>query len=457
MNKIISAFILIVIIGAAAMSGILSQESRPNTQGPAAITKCVDFDPPSTSEKISFGGASYGLIKKDAQIKEDFKFAEMKKIGEIDGRGLYNMGASNYFGESISADVVFLLKNTTLASPYIFDIYIKDGIPIPDVIKNCKSTGGELTLVIDDPEAFPPYAFNKTDIKNLSDDTIAPAFVYNSNKTTTEFVNSLSGVKNIGSLYVASKNKDFPIMAHLGTAYLIDDSFAYEYLPSDNPIDIKKTTKKSIQLKKIVFVTTPTYSWFTPSCKPAIYLYPEKRENVNVAIKTKGRFTLTIPSYPASGWNVVANPDGRIEYKDSLYPYLYYESEIPTAYVARPEKGFVVKFDQLPAFFDNILVNLGLNKKEAAEFKEYWEKVLPKSAYYFIGVMDEEDINSLEPLSINPAPETLIRVRLYFEAQDAPIKVAGPVITSKKRIGFTAVEWGGMIKLEKDSSFTCSQ
>jgi len=436
MNNIITTVLVIIIIGAAALSGILSQDQKPKNQGDiVATSQCLDFDPPSGTDKISFGGESYGLIKKDAQVKEDAKFRKMEKIGEVDGKGLYIMRSPNYFGRQIGWDVVFLLKNTTIASPYVFDIYIKDGATIPDAIKDCEPTGGDLTLVVDDKTVFPPPAFNKTEIKNLSDEALAPAFVYNSNETTQAFVNGLAEVKTVGSLFVASKNKDFTVMEHFGTAYLMDGGDAYEYLPSDVPIDLSKTTKKSLQLKKIIFVRTPTYSWWTPACKPAIYLYPEKKENVRVEIKTKGRFTLTIPEYPAAGWNVVANPDGRIEYENGIYPYLYYESEIPTADVPRPEKGYVVEFKNIPNLFNNILPRLGLSTQEMLQFKEYWEKVLPPSPYYFIGVMDKQDIDSIEPLNINPSPKNVIRVRLYFEAMEKNKAVAAPEIITPSRNG----------------------
>lgn len=458
MNKIITTVLVIIIIGAAALSGALTQSQNPQKQGEiVATSKCLDFDPPSATDKISFNGASYGLIKNDAQIKEEYKFREMSKIGEVDGKGLYVMASRNYFGQEVFQDIVFLLKNTTLASPYIFDIYIKDGAQIPDIIKNCKSTGGDLTLVVDNPEAFPPPGFNKTEIKNLTDDSVAPAFVYNSNKTTEDFVKALPGVKTLGALFVSSKNKEYSIMIHLGTAYLMDGSDAYEYLPTDNPIDLTKTNKKSLQLKKIIFVSTPSYSWWTPSCKPAIYLYPEKQEKVNVKVSTKGIFTLTIPEYPSEGWNVTANPNGVVDFYGTKYDYLYYESKIPDALVAKPKKGYVVEYKNIPSLFSNILPKLGLNAKEMLQFKEYWEKVLPDSAYYFIGVMDKKDIDAIESLEINPSPKNIIRVRLYFEALADDKKVLAPEIVTPSRNGFTLVEWGGMLKLEKDSTFTCSE
>jgi len=111
----------------------------------------------------------------------------------------------------------------------------------------------------------------------------------------------------------------------------------------------------------------------------------------------------------------------------------------------------------LPSFFDEVLPKLGLNAKESKEFKEYWLKALPKSPYYFIGIMPQEQLNQNEPLTITPKEDTLIRVRLYFEAQDTLTSVQEPTIQTPQRSGFTVVDWGGMVKNDKNHPFTCLQ
>ena len=48
-------------------------------------------------------------------------------------------------------------------------------------------------------------------------------------------------------------------------------------------------------------------------------------------------------------------------------------------------------------------------------------------------------------LNITPNPETLIRVMMVFKPLDNPIKIKKQNLNSmsKKRKGFTVVEWGG--------------
>ncbi|MEK7502476.1 MAG: hypothetical protein AAB609_03035, partial [Patescibacteria group bacterium] len=86
-----------------------------------------------------------------------------------------------------------------------------------------------------------------------------------------------------------------------------------------------------------------------------------------------------------------------------------------------------------------------------------WTKALPRSPYYFVGIMDKESIDQIEPLDINPSPDSIIRVRLYFEMLEKSISVKRPVITTPQRNGFTVVEWGAMVKTDRNSPFTCSQ
>lgn len=442
-------------MGAVVMTGMISQ-SKETTNEPIAIASCVDFDPPSTTDTVTLStGQTYGLIKDNAEVIEKSKFQELEFVEIVSGKNAYAL-PRNIYGETISTDIIFILQNTVpFKSPYVFKIYIRDGIPIPPEIINCKSTGGRIAVSRDNT-SFPPSAFNKTDIVNLTDFSISPGYIYSgAPKTTYAFVKNLPGVM-IGSLSIASKGTNLPLYFHSGIMYLIDNNDAYEYLGSNEPISLSQS-KKSLQLQKITFVTTPTYSWYTPSCKPAIYLYPTKKEAINVKVNTIGIFTLTIPDYPKNGWNVIAHPNGDIESDDKIFEYLYYESMIPDARVVIPDKGYVVADGELSDLFNQILPRVGLNRNEASGFSDYWLKALPSSPYYFVGLMNEKSINDIEPLVINPTPDTINRVRFYFELLDKPKIVEKPIITTPERKGFTVIEWGGMVKTDKNNLFTCSQ
>lgn len=235
----------------------------------------------------------------------------------------------------------------------------------------------------------------------------------------------------------------------------------------------RSTHKAEEQLGYFLFTKFAAENgWYYPACKPAVYLYPEKDTMVRVQVAIpQGSLTYTDPLYPKGGWTVLAQPSGvltylgkeladstgKINYPTGVFPYLYYEGKIQDSAVAKPEKGFVVAYDTLAPFFDDVLPKLGLTAKEGQEFKDYWLKALPKHSYYFIGVLPQEEVDANEPLTITPKEETMIRVRLYFEGLESPKSVVAPEIMTPKRNGFTVVDWGGMVKTGSNHPFTCLQ
>lgn len=228
----------------------------------------------------------------------------------------------------------------------------------------------------------------------------------------------------------------------------------------DKSLQINTFTVEQITPLPIVQSSVP---WFSPWCKPAIYLYPEKETQINVTVLPVGPMILTIPPYPQEGWNVTAYPNGNI--LNSLFPlldlnvqsfdYLYYEAQIPDKKIEKPIQGYSVQGTQMKSFLSLLLPKLGLNEKESRQFTEYWTKTLPASPYYFVGIINPSNLDSLAPLYINPLPKTTIRVSLYFQALDATINVQEPTIKSVQRTGFTVVEWGGIFKKDKAQNFSC--
>jgi hypothetical protein len=448
------------VVGAVAVSALtnVTPTLKPSNTTPVDTVNCVDYDPPSTSDQVQLNGKTYNLVKKDGGISKDKLHGEMKNVGTLpDGRVAYNATGKNYFGQPIGPEVLYVDSGKSKGSNELMDLYFQDGVPLPDYIKNCKKTGGDRrTIDYWRTSQFPPQAFNATDVKgaNILQD---PAYLHDDVVRTYNEIVALPGVKEAGTLFVPARNQSYQLYYHLSSVFLIDGNNAYEYLPTDRPVQFGSDAKANLQLKWFMLVNTPQYSWFTPNCKPAIYLYPEKSEEVSVRVNTKGEFTMTIPDYPANGWDVVADPDGTVHAGGQAYPYLYYESKIADSLISKPTEGYVRSYGDLPALFTEVLPQLGLNTKEAKEFKAYWEKVLPYSPYYFVGVMSESEINGLEPLQISPKPDSVVRVRFYFQPLTQRIDVQEPHVVTPERKGFVVSEWGGMVKLHQGSSFTCVQ
>jgi|SRR3989339_181945 len=173
--------------------------------------------------------------------------------------------------------------------------------------------------------------------------------------------------------------------------------------------------------------------------KPAIYLYPTEDSFINVKLDVNGKIIQDIPKYE-NGWNVFVTKDGVIEDK---YDYLFYEAKLKSKQL--PNEGWIVEYSNLENWFDVNLIKLGLNQKEASQFKEYWLVELPKSDYYEIKLFDQSFLKRNMNLIISPQPDTLIRLNFHFKPLKEQIEIAEPQIVIPERNGFVVVEWGGVL------------
>ncbi len=179
--------------------------------------------------------------------------------------------------------------------------------------------------------------------------------------------------------------------------------------------------------------------------KPVIYLYPQKKENVKVALNVKGGFSVTEPEY-LNGWDVMASPDGKLKDiktgKD--YPYLFWEGGL--AGYETPKEGFVVARQDIKNFFKDKLSYIGLNEKEINDFSDFWVRKMKEKPFYFVTFTLSDDMDKLAPLSIEPKPDTVIRVLMDYEALDESVSVPTQTLPKINRNGFVVVEWGGILR-----------
>ena len=174
--------------------------------------------------------------------------------------------------------------------------------------------------------------------------------------------------------------------------------------------------------------------------KPVIYLYPEKELQVSVNLTLDGKLTCTYPAYN-SGWNVTASPDGTLtDAKGQTYNYLYWEGETYAQYDL--SKGFCIKGEDTAKFLEDALEKLGLNRKEANEFIVYWLPLMQDNPYNIISFQTDSYTDAAK-LSINPSPDTLIRVFMTYKSADEFVDIPKQQLSAPERNGFTVVEWGG--------------
>jgi hypothetical protein len=226
-----------------------------------------------------------------------------------------------------------------------------------------------------------------------------------------------------------------------------------QYLSEDQKADKLKTYEEFLADRPVIYWQDPlgrfstiintTYKPPAECGKPVIYLYPEKASEVSVMVGID-EFTATVPDY-GQGWKVLAQPNGELtNLADGLkYGYLFWEGKSDKKLSLGG--GSVVAKADLEEFLNGSLTKLGLNEKEAAEFKEFW---LPKmlataEPYVLVSFVGTHEFNKIAPLTIEPKPDTLIRVFMYYQPLAIKITMPAQKLTAPARRGFTVVEWGG--------------
>lgn len=178
--------------------------------------------------------------------------------------------------------------------------------------------------------------------------------------------------------------------------------------------------------------------------KPVVYLYPTTPTEVSVSVGAD--IVKSVPHYESNGWqNVLAQPSGRLSFEGQTYDSLYWEGYGHGAY---PDITFgtVVKSANAVPTIKSQLTAQGFNAKETADFLAYWQPKLPTTPYVRLSWLGTAAMNQLAPLSVNPAPQTVIRTFLDFEGLQNPVTLSAQTFRAPARQGFTVVEWGGLLR-----------
>lgn len=179
--------------------------------------------------------------------------------------------------------------------------------------------------------------------------------------------------------------------------------------------------------------------------KPIIYLYPQTETKVTVKLGKEKNLLYTYPKYQ-NYWEVLAKPNGDlIDQKSGRSQYaLYWEGKNIKSYnKLEGKEGFIVKGEDTIKFLEEKLEILGLTEREANEFIIYWLPKMESNTYNYIRFQTKEEIEENMPLTITPTPDTIIRVMMEFKPLQEKIEVKEQKLTTPKREGFVAVEWGG--------------
>ncbi|MBQ8510453.1 MAG: hypothetical protein IJ493_11165 [Clostridia bacterium] len=174
--------------------------------------------------------------------------------------------------------------------------------------------------------------------------------------------------------------------------------------------------------------------------KPVIYLYPEVPTDVSVKLNLHGELLCTYPAYD-DGWQMRANPDGTLtDAEGNVYSYLFWEGTDGAEYDW--SSGWCVAGEDTAEFLRETLDALGLNARESNEFIVYWLPRMQNNAYNLI-TFQTDAYTDRAVLTIDPAPDSMLRVFMAWKPLTQPTAIEAPEIVPFERVGFTVVEWGG--------------
>jgi hypothetical protein len=302
-------------------------------------------------------------------------------------------------------------------------------------------------------------------IKDLENEIIILKSQVNSLETEIELRKAVQARYGINDYYTR-KNDDYPYSAYvvcnnkLTTFYTKEDLLtrderivfqAMELYRVKDECDVSFVKDEKHPYKSYIEYEGETITvWInfgpppdriTMSYKPVIYLYGYDEE-VNVKIdfnSTSSKFTCIYPEYE-DGWTVKANPDGHLEKDGKIYRYLYWEGLVNTNYDFN--KGFCIAGKDTASFLEDSLSKLGLNSDEINEFIIYWLPLMQDNNYNIISFQDESYFEAAK-LTVNPAPDTMLRVFMAWYPSDTYVEIEEQELVSTERVGKTVIEWGG--------------
>lgn len=211
---------------------------------------------------------------------------------------------------------------------------------------------------------------------------------------------------------------------------------------------------------------------FVVTSKPAIYLYPDKEQKVEIKLDKSIKYFNVIPNYH-NGWVVMAKPNGIIydlqpKYTDcaklpydkfgfeyskkacevNVYPYIFWDGIQLLKPLPQKEAGFIVDRKQIENFLSSSADLLKMNSNEKAEFISFWtykmkEKNYDKFKVYFL---QNEEVDKYLPIKVSPKPKSSNRVQIVIDKANDNEQIEEQILVPFSREGFTLVEWGGVIK-----------
>lgn len=179
--------------------------------------------------------------------------------------------------------------------------------------------------------------------------------------------------------------------------------------------------------------------------KPVIYLYPEETKTLDIQLSIDGRQPFYYPKYE-NGWNVTAQPNGKLEINGESFRYLFWEA-IQAGHLESlsDSKGFVVESSNALQFLEEKLTQVGFTSEEKADFITFWGPQIAQNEKSFVRFEWNETCDKFAKLSIDPKPDHVNRLYIFIAPTKSNIEPVPQILPEINRSGFSVLEWGGQI------------
>ncbi|MCO5142092.1 MAG: hypothetical protein M9962_03270 [Oligoflexia bacterium] len=178
--------------------------------------------------------------------------------------------------------------------------------------------------------------------------------------------------------------------------------------------------------------------------EPLIYIYSDKKTQMNIKLCSHLKLTASYPKYNNS-WDILVEPNKKLKNLDNnrYYNTLFWEGF--AGHIPPYDQGWVVRSNEVEGLLQKILPEYGLNETETKEFMKYWVPKLSTAPFYQIEILPQTWVDDICPLEITPKPKSYLRVHMRaYALSEYKIIPEPPKPTKFKRDGLTVVEWSGI-------------
>ncbi len=75
----------------------------------------------------------------------------------------------------------------------------------------------------------------------------------------------------------------------------------------------------------------------------------------------------------------------------------------------------------------------------------YWLPILEKNGHSLVYFEQTKERDQYSKINITPAPDSILRISMHVKKVNGKVNIKEQKLETFNRVGFSAVEWGGVI------------